>query len=178
MRYVCLLRGINVGGKNKVSMSELRACFEAAGFERVETYINSGNLFFDTDQTDSQLLARRCEEIIEATFGLELRVLVVSCIELKDLLARAPKWWGRDPAARHNALFVLPPYTAADILNAVGDLRGEFELAMAVKNVIFWSASIKAIGRTRFSRIVAMPEYRYLTIRNYNTTLKLLDGTK
>lgn len=65
MRYLALLRGINVGGKNKVAMAELRDCFEAQGFADVSTYINSGNIFFSSDETDEVKLVEVCEAAIE-----------------------------------------------------------------------------------------------------------------
>ena len=65
MRYVALLRGINVGGNNRVPMPELRACFEAAGYENVKTYINSGNVIFDSDEADLEKLVTACELGIE-----------------------------------------------------------------------------------------------------------------
>ena len=59
MKYVALLRGINVGGNNKVSMTELKTCLEEAGFENVSTYINSGNVLFESEANDAVKLAQR-----------------------------------------------------------------------------------------------------------------------
>ena len=69
MRYIALLRGVNVGGNNKVPMGELKACFEKAGFLNVSTYINSGNVLFDADETDIIKLICMCEELLLKQFG-------------------------------------------------------------------------------------------------------------
>ena len=92
MKYIALLRGINVGGNNKVSMKELKALFEAEGFEDVTTYINSGNVLFVSEQTDEVALAKRCEDIIEKKFGFPVRVAIITAEKLKEALAHAPSW--------------------------------------------------------------------------------------
>lgn len=65
MRYIALLRGINVGGNNKVSMGELKQAFESLGFTNVSTYINSGNVIFDSRETNEVKLVRMCEDSIK-----------------------------------------------------------------------------------------------------------------
>ena len=65
MKYVALLRGINVGGNNRVPMAELKLCFEKMGFNNVVTYINSGNVIFESNQTDLVRIVEICESVIE-----------------------------------------------------------------------------------------------------------------
>lgn len=175
MKYIALLRGINVGGKNKVSMKELKTAFEAEGFENVTTYINSGNVLFDFKQTDEILLAGRCEEIIENKFGFPVRVAIINKEKLKAALDHAPLWWGKNPGEKHNAIFVIPPANAEDIIADVGEIKSEYEKLDFYENVIFWTASIKNFSRTRWSRIVGTDAYRHVTIRNSNTARKLLE---
>ena len=67
MKYIALLRGVNVGGKNKVAMGDLRVCFESLGFENVTTYINSGNVVFDSPQKSTAELVELCEDASEKT---------------------------------------------------------------------------------------------------------------
>lgn len=173
MRYIALLRGINVGGNNKVPMVELRACIENAGFENVSTYINSGNVLFDTDETDAARLVERCEYAIETYFGFPVRVSVISKEELEAALEHAPRWWDSDPGSKHNALFVIAPATSEAVMAAVGEPKPEYEQVASYGSVIFWSAPVKTFGRTRWSRIVAMPAYQDVTIRGANTAKKL-----
>ena len=175
MRYVALLRGINVGGKNKVSMTELRAAFETAGFKNVVTYINSGNVLFDSNQTDTAQLVRVCEELIEKTSGFQIVCSVISALDLQSALENAPTWWGVDNGAKHNAIFVIAPHTSKEVMNEVGEAKAEYEKVFAYGPIIFWTAPLETFGRTRYKNIVGTSAYRYVTIRNSNTAKKLLE---
>ncbi len=175
MKYIALLRGINVGGNNKVSMQELRKCFENAGFQNVITYINSGNAIFDSEENSIPKLIEQCEDIIEKQFGFPIRVAIIDVPTLRDALESAPVWWDIDPESRHNAIFVIPPATVDEIIVEVGAHKPEYELIHATNGVIFWSAPIKTFSRTRWSKIVGKKAYQKVTIRNANTTKKLLE---
>lgn len=175
MKYIALLRGINVGGNNKVPMSELKACFETAGFQNVTTYINSGNVLFDSDERDILLLAARCEKMIERQFGFPVRVALIEANALKEALEHAPSWWGGDPAAKHNAIFIIAPATAEEIMADVGAIKPEYERLDYYRQVIFWSAQIETFSRTRWSKIVGTGAYQNVTIRNSNTAKRLLE---
>ena len=115
MRYIALLRGITVGGNNKVSMKELKACFEKAGFHDVMTYINSGNVLFESYETSIEKLIHQCGKILEKEFGFPISLALIDAAALKETLAHAPEWWGDDPESKHNAIFVIPPATADDV---------------------------------------------------------------
>ena len=90
MKYVAFLRGINVGGKNMIKMETLRGSFEALGFENVKTYINSGNIVFETARTDDKKLAERIEKAIENEFGLNIKTMVRSLIEIEEIVKNNP----------------------------------------------------------------------------------------
>jgi uncharacterized protein (DUF1697 family) len=68
MKYVAFLRGINVGGKNKIKMETLREVFASLGFHNVKTYINSGNVIFETAETDDKTLAAKSNERLKLNF--------------------------------------------------------------------------------------------------------------
>lgn len=175
MKYIALLRGINVGGNNKVSMAELKRCFEELGFGSVRTYINSGNVIFETDETDKSVLVERCEQSIERHFGFRVICCVITAEELKNALAHAPKWWDEDPSAKNNALFVIAPATAEQVMHEVGQAKPEYEKVAAYEPVIFWTAPLETFGRTRYSGIVGTRAYQSITIRNANTTKRLAE---
>src|SRR5688572_1279250 len=92
--FVAFLRGINVGGNNKVSMARLKACFEEMGFEAVKTYINSGNVIFADSADNSDKLAAKIERSLEAEFKLALAVVVKSQAEMQVVVESMPKAWG------------------------------------------------------------------------------------
>ncbi len=90
MRYVALLRGINVGGNNMIKMKTLRATFGSLGFENVKSYINSGNLAFDAAKTDDGKLASKIHDAIIKDFGFDISVMVRSIGEIEDIVANKP----------------------------------------------------------------------------------------
>jgi uncharacterized protein (DUF1697 family) len=172
-KYVALLRGVNVGGKNKVVMRELKELLERNGFFDVVTYINSGNIIFASECLDIESLKRSCEALIYEEFKLEISSMVMPAQELLDAVNNAPDWWGSDRESKHNALFVMPPTIAAEVMQAVGAYQLEYERVSSFGQVIFWSAPLKTFSRTRWSRIVEKPIYHQVTIRNSNTVRNL-----
>ena len=175
MKYIALLRGVNVGGKNKISMNELKTYFEKAGFKNTRTYINSGNVIFDSEEENTIKLAEKCKEIIENEFDLPISLALIDANTLKEALEHAPKWWGDDPNSKHNTIFVIQPATAKEVIEDVGEIRPEYEQFYAFKDIIFWSAPLKTFSRTRWSKVVGTKSYQNITIRNANTTKKLLE---
>jgi uncharacterized protein (DUF1697 family) len=177
-KYIAFLRGINVGGKNKISMPELKLQFEKNGFQDVVTYINSGNIIFSTDNTDEKTLKKECEYLIENKFHLKIPVILLSVNSLITALNHAPSWWDQDEESKHNAIFILPPTTVEDIYKEVGEIKPEYEKVDYYGKVIFWSAPIKTFSRTRWSKIVGSSVYNSITIRNANTVKKILQLVK
>ena len=90
MKYVALLRGINVGGKNMIKMEVLRESLAGLGFENVKSYINSGNLVFDTAKTDDRKLAQMIHDLIQAKFGFDISVMVRPMAEIEAIIAKSP----------------------------------------------------------------------------------------
>ncbi len=90
MRYVALLRGINVTGKNMIKMETLRATFESLGYKNVASYINSGNIAFDTAKTDDGKLAKKIHDAIQKEFGFDISVMVRSMTEIEKVVAWNP----------------------------------------------------------------------------------------
>lgn len=174
MKFVALLRGINVGGNNKVAMPQLKACFEHAGFGAVKTYINSGNVIFESKITDLVELVTRCEKAIETEFGFRVVCCVVPAKKLIDAIKFAPDWWDSSDG-KHNAIFVIAPKTATDIMQEVGPAKPEYEQIAAHEPIIFWSAPLETFSRTRYSKIVGTKAYQFITIRGANTTRKLAE---
>jgi len=177
MKYIALLRGINVGGNNKVSMAQLKVCFESLGFDAVTTYINSGNVIFESTQKNIVTLTEQCEGIIEKTFGFKVVCSVILAKDLHDAMAHAPKWWGVDAEASNNAMFVIAPATPQQIMEQVGEPKHEYEKVASHGPVIFWTAPRHTFSRTQYSKIVAIPAYQSITIRNANTARKLVELT-
>lgn len=173
MRYIALLRGINVGGHNKVPMKELAAFFEEAGYGNVRTYINSGNALFDSDCGDAAALSHKLTQTLTTRFGFSLETAVISAKALSEAVASAPDWWGDGGCEKHNAFFIIPPETAEVLAAEVG--QSEYERVYMRNGVIFWSAPIKTFHRTKWSKAISTKAYRCITVRNENTTRKLVE---
>ena len=90
MKYVVFLRGINVGGKNKIKMETLREICVALCFQNVKTYINSGNVIFETAKIDDKKLAAKIEDAIEKEFALKIKVLVRTIAEIENIISNNP----------------------------------------------------------------------------------------
>lgn len=177
-KYIALLRGVNVGGKNKISMPALKLAFEEIGFLDVITYINSGNIIFSSNIQDENDLIRKCESVIADKFMLSIPVAIVSPIDLSQALNNAPEWWNIDKGSIHYAIFVIWPFTVEEVFVAVGEAKSEYEKVASYGNVIFWTAPSETISKTRWYKIASSSANNKVTIRNANTVNKLLLLTK
>jgi uncharacterized protein (DUF1697 family) len=174
IKYLALLRGINVGGNNIIRMSELKSCFEAMGFENVITFIQSGNVIFESPETNLEKLTKKIEKALSSKFNYKSKIVLRTYDQLKRIVEQAPKSWGRDPEYKHNLLFIKEPMTAEKALIECGEPRKKFETATVGEGVIYLSASIANIGKTTFVKLAGKPIYQQITVRNYNTSVKLL----
>ncbi|HET6713854.1 MAG TPA: DUF1697 domain-containing protein [Actinomycetota bacterium] len=173
-RYVALLRGINVGGKNLIRMPALEGCFVDHGFEDVSTYIQSGNVVFSAARASRATLTAEIESMLRASFvHYDASVVVRSASQMRSVVANAPPGFGRDPAKyRYDVIFLKPPLTATVALRDV-PLKQGVDAAAAGSGVLYhWRLTSRAT-QSRLSRVVAMPMYQNMTIRNWNTTTKL-----
>lgn len=175
-KYVALLRGVNISGKNKVSMPLLKIAFEDAGFTDVSTYINSGNVIFSDVLLDKNELIRKCKSLISDKFMLDIPVTIISLKELAETLDHAPKWWDKSSEIEviHQAIFLIPPTNIEEVYKAVGEAKPEYEQVDYYENVIFWSAPRATLSKTRWYKIPSSSVNNKVTIRNASTTKKLL----
>jgi uncharacterized protein (DUF1697 family) len=174
-QYVALLRGINVGGKNLIKMTDLKACAEGLGFKNVSTYIQSGNILFTTARSDQAKLTSLIEEALSSTFNYKSRVVVRSHKQMTEIVAQSPKGFGKDPATyRYDVIFLKEPLTAGEAMKSVTTKEG-VDQAFAGTGVLYFSRLIQKAAQSRLTRIITMPVYQNMTIRNWNTTTKLLN---
>lgn len=172
--YVALLRGINVGGKNLIRMPALKACFEANGFQDVATYIQSGNVLFTAPASPSTQLTRRIEAMLAETFDYVPTVVVRSRRQMRAIVERAPKGFGSEPKKyRYDVIFLKEPLTARGAMQHV-PTDPAVDTAHAGTGVLYFSRLEAKATSSRLNRIVSSPIYPSVTIRNWNTTTKLL----
>ncbi|WP_439809535.1 DUF1697 domain-containing protein [Parabacteroides distasonis] len=174
-RYIAFLRGINIGGKNKISMPDLKAGFEELGSAEVKTYLNSGNVIFSRDENDKEGFSGRLETMINERFNLDIPTFVISKEELEDILNNVPSWWGNDNKETYdNLIFILPPTTSIEVCRELGEPKEEFEKIKAYGKAIFWSFSREDYQKTNWwSKTASTNISGRLTIRTANTARKI-----
>ncbi len=173
MRYVALLRGINVGGRNIVAMTDLREAFEASGLQAVRTYIQSGNVLFES-AAPRHSLEEDLEAMLERRFGVPLVVVLRSHLQLRQVIEKAPDGFGTEPDAYHSdVIFLKRPLTSRQAMRVV-QLRAGVDQAWPGTGVIYFARLSDRHAQSRMSRIVGTPEYQRMTIRSWTTTTKLL----
>ena len=174
--YLVLLRGINVGGKNKVPMAELRSLLEDLGFENVSTYIASGNVFLDSDLTAAKV-ASAIEAALPKAFKLHselIKVAVLSDKELEAVVRRRPKGFGDEPSKHHSdAVFLMG--IDADEAMTVFSPRDGVDKVWPGKGVIYHQRLSAKRTKSRLNRIMSTPVYTSATIRSWQTTIALLE---
>jgi uncharacterized protein (DUF1697 family) len=172
-RYVALLRGINVGGNNLIKMIELRSSFVEMGFTQVETYIQSGNVVFSTKPKNKSKLTEMIEKTLSDAFSYESKVVVISGDEMERVVAQAPKGFGRDMAQyRYDVLFVKEPLTPIEAIAELTTTPGVDTVDTGDHALYFRRLTSKA-AQSKLNKLVQRPVYKNITIRNWNTTIKL-----
>lgn len=172
VRYVALLRGINVGGKTLIKMADLRGCVEAVGVDDVSTYIASGNVLFETGDGDAAELETRIERAIEERFGLPVKVVVLDRGAYARVVKSIPREWIGDASLRVNVAFLR---RGADAEQVVHDLDPDpaIEEVIPIDGAILWATRRDAVNRSVMRKLIGGAAYKQLTVRNLNTTLKL-----
>lgn len=175
MKYVALLRGVNVGGKNKVAMSELKSCFEQLGFTNVATYINSGNIIFETMNETEATLETRIEKELVRTFQFDselIKVRVLNADELQAVITNAPKGFGDEPDIYHYDVVFIIRFDEKEAFDAF-ECNPEVDVAWRGKGVVYYRRLSARRTASRLSKVMGKPIYKSLTIRNWNTAQKL-----
>lgn len=170
---MALLRGVNVGGRGKVAMRDLRSAFEAAGYQSVATYIQSGNVLFAADESYDGLEAD-IETMLERHLGMPLVVVTRAHEQFRRIVEAAPEGFGAAPDVHHpDVIFLKSPLTSERVMQVV-DLRDGVDEAWPGEGVVYFRRLSARRSQSRLSKIVGKPEYQRMTIRNWATTTKLL----
>lgn len=176
-KYIALLRGINISGKNKIPMSELKKEFEILGYENVTTYLNSGNVIFTSNIDKKEIIINSIHKMIKEKFSIDIPVYVMNASQLKELLENQPEWWGTSNKKIYdNIIFIIPPTTFEEVYNTIGEPKQELEKIKEYKNNIFWSYSLKDYRKTNWwAKTVSTSISNSITIRTANTMKKVLE---
>ena len=172
-RYALLVRGINVGGKNNVVMAQLRQELAELGLENVETYINSGNIFFDSSKART-LLVESLQGFFEVHYPFIKSFSLVSQEDYEEELRTLPAWWFQE-MARKDVLFYTEVLDRESVEEKLRVLKLRNEVLYFGKVAVFWGKlSEETYAKTAYHKqLLKLPFYRKITIRNANTFDKI-----
>lgn len=173
MEYVALLRGINVGGKNKVVMNELRELIAGAGCTNVRSYINSGNLLFEAD-APAEDVAEMVEEVLERTYDFPIRVALLTGQDYLAELSGLPEWWHGD-VARRDALFYTRGLDRDHVRERIEAMELGDEAVHFGENAVFWGKfdETEFLKTAYHKRLLREDFYRQVTIRSGATVERI-----
>lgn len=175
MRYILLLRGINVGGKHQVSMGEMKELLRAAGFEEVDSYINSGNLFFTSDESLERCISKiAC--VLENRYDFSIPFALLTEEEFVQERAALPDWW-KGPLARRDVLFFSCDLVPSEVLAFVDTAPLHHEIIHVGKHAVFWGHedASEFLKSAYHKKIMKQNFYKKITIRNGNTFENIAD---
>jgi uncharacterized protein (DUF1697 family) len=175
--FVALLRGVNVGGNNMISMRSLKESFETMGFANVSTYINSGNIIFQSKEEDARKLESKIEQMLSSDYQLDSKVVVRSLPEMEKLVKALPENWGDDTDLRYNVVFLRHSIDSEKILDEL-PANSDVEEVLYRPGTLLWSVQASAANQSKFVKLSSRKSFKDMTIRNLNTTRKLYDLMK
>lgn len=176
MKYIALFRGINVGGNRKVEMKKLRSLFESLGFINVSTYINSGNIIFESD-LDAKNVLIKIQKSFEKTFDFEIPTLVKTEKEMIKIASAIPEEWQNDPTQKTDVAYLFPEADSKKIIEEL-PLKIEFLEIRYVKGALFWNIKRENVNKSQLAKLISHKLYKSMTIRNVNTARFLAGETE
>ena len=175
MRYILLLRGINVGGNHKVSMTEFKRRLSDLGYTKVVSYINSGNFLFDSDDP-ADLIRSAIRAMIGREYAFEIPIVLIEAERCRLEYERLPAWW-KEEMARKDVIFYTDEIAIGVLTESIGAMPLENEVVHFGELAVFWGKyDEKEYLKTAYAKLlIKQPYYRNITIRNGNTFNKLIE---
>ena len=168
MIYAALLRGINVGGNNKIEMKKLKESFEEAGMKNVVTYINSGNVIFEDTVHSKGELAQLLARAIMRDFSLNIDVLILSRDGFQRIMQALPLHWRNDDMMKCDVMFLWEEIDAETILDAL-NIKPGIDTVLYVPGAVLWSVSRGNVTKSGLMKLAGSKLYGKMTIRNVNS---------
>ena len=172
MKYVAFLRAINVGGNSLIKMVDLKSTFEKSGYLNVSTYIQSGNVIFESKDSP-QKIRGNIEAVLSKVFNYESKVVVLTFDQLKKVLEAVPHDWKNGTNLRCYIAFVREPVTSEEVLKEI-TLTDNVDFATIEKGAVYMSTVMEGLTKSGFTKIIGKKIYKEITMRNYNTAKKTL----
>jgi uncharacterized protein (DUF1697 family) len=172
MKYVGLLRGVNVGGNNIIKMGDLRQAFEKSGFKAVKTYLQSGNILFESEESNINRITEVIREHLFKTFKYDDWVIVKTCEQLQKIASEVPPDWKQDNALRRYIAFIRDPVPVRDVVGVIKPKEG-VDFIQVGDGVVYLSTLLSGLTRSGFTKLAGHPVYKDISIRNFTTVQNL-----
>lgn len=172
MRFVALLRGINVGGHSSIKMADLKLTFKKLGFGEVQTYINSGNVIFNSGTSSKAKLGEQIEAAITQDFDIDTKVLLRSADEIYKLVQQLPDSWVNDKTMKCDVLFLDDSINSPEILKQLPS-NPAIEDVRFIDGTVVWRIDRQNVTKSKMFKLVGTKLYKNMTARNPNTVRKL-----
>ena len=167
MKYIALLRGVNAGKRRRVEMKRLKTLFESLGYTNLSTYLNSGNIIFDSSNKQDEI----SEEIVSClkkNLGFEIQTLVKTEKQIKEIAEAIPKEWQNDSAQRTDVAYLFESIDSSQTLDEF-PVKKEYLNIRYTPGAIYWNVDRKYVMKSQLNKLIVHPLYQRMTIRNVNT---------
>jgi uncharacterized protein (DUF1697 family) len=171
MEYIALLRGINVGKTKRIDMKSLKNLFERIGYINVSTYINSGNVFFESTKPVSAI-RKEIKLNLQNEFGYDIPTLIKMVKELQQIVEQIPTTWLNDTNQRTDVAFLFDEIDSIKIIDEL-PIRKEFIDIRYTKGALFWNVKPDNYNKSHLNKLISHRLYQQMTIRNVNTVRNL-----
>ncbi|MFA6073171.1 MAG: DUF1697 domain-containing protein [Candidatus Woesearchaeota archaeon] len=176
MKFIALLRGINAGKSRRIDMKKLKSLFESLGYSNVSTYINSGNVLFESDKKSSAI-KKEIEINLTKEFGFEIPTLIKTKNELNKIAKAIPEKWQNDSKQRSDVAYLFPEIDSKKILDEL-PIKKEFIDVRYTKGAIYWNIDRKNYNKSQLNKLIGHKIYQLMTVRNVNTARHLAGNIK
>jgi uncharacterized protein (DUF1697 family) len=175
-KYIALFRGINVGGNKKVEMKRLKQVFESLGYTNISTYLNSGNVLFESQKKKS-IIYKKIDEYLKKEFRFDIPTLIKTKQEMEIIAETIPKEWQNDSTQKTDVGYLFDEIDSEKIIEEL-PIKKEYIDIRYIKGAIFWNVARKNYHKSRINKIISHRLYQQMTIRNVNTARFLARFTK
>jgi uncharacterized protein (DUF1697 family) len=170
---VALLRGINVGTTNRIDMKNLKSLFEGLGCENVSTYINSGNVSFESNDP-AEKITTSLQDCFQSTFGCFIPTLVKTLKEMQLIAVEIPTQWQNDSEQRTDVAYLFDEIDNIDIIDKL-PFKKDFIYVRYVKGAVIWNVSRELVYKSQLGKLIGHKLYALMTMRNVNTARRLAE---
>lgn len=172
MKYIILLRGINVGGKHKVDMDQLKNLFLSSGFRNVSTYINTGNIILESDEVKADVF-KKIKILLEESFDFPLPLLVKTKEEFLQIAEIIPPHWQNNKEQKTDVAFLFDKVDSGNFVENL-PVKKDFLDIIYTRGALVWNVKRNLQNKSQLSKLAGHRLYSYMTLRNVNTVRKII----